>query len=437
MIIDCFSFYNELELLEIRLEELKEVVDWFVLVEAAETFSGKPKPLVFEANRERFQEYNIVHIKIDKFPATLLSSWQREWYTRDAIMQGLLALELAPSDVIILSDVNEIPRAAAVASCTLALTSRAVDCFVFHHTLSYYYVNCQTTETLQETRMTLYQNLTGMQALRCQDGKHIFDGGWHFSYMGGAERIRDKIGATSHTELDLPRFNSIAHIEQCLATGADLFGRNIRFSLVPLDSRFPQFLMANRTRFASLIAPDSLPRIEQAGSVALPALAREIKLDLGSGGKSDFGPDWLGVDAYVAEADIQAQMWELPFGTSSVTAIFSSHALEHVPLRQVQPTLEEWHRVLKPGGNLTLRVPDLAWCMAEWLQYPTMGFEMMRIFGNQGHEGEFHQCGFTAGLLQQSLVSAGFEVHGIETVWSHAQQTLSAKATKPKEEYNR
>jgi beta-1,4-mannosyl-glycoprotein beta-1,4-N-acetylglucosaminyltransferase len=254
MIVDCFPFYNELELLEIRLEELKGVVDWFVLVEAAETYSGKPKPFLFGANRERFQRYNIAYIKIDGFPTTLLTPWQREEYTRNAVQQGLAALSLSPADVVMLSDVDEIPRADVVASCAQAMEDQNVGCFVFHQTLSYYYVNCQTEETWLGTRMTRYRDVTSMQALRTQDGAHVLAGGWHFSYVGGAQRIQDKIGASVHTELDLPEFRELAHVEQCMAKGMDLFGRDMRFQLVPLDAGFPAYLCAQQERFRHLIA---------------------------------------------------------------------------------------------------------------------------------------------------------------------------------------
>ena len=55
MITDAFMFFNELELLEIRLHELSSVVDRFVLVEARETFSFRPKPLHYYENRARFR----------------------------------------------------------------------------------------------------------------------------------------------------------------------------------------------------------------------------------------------------------------------------------------------------------------------------------------------------------------------------------------------
>jgi len=276
MIVDCFPFYNELELLEIRLEELKAVVDWFVLVEAAETFSGKPKPFVFEAHRDCFQQYNIAHIKIDRFPSTLTTPWQREEYTRNALRQGLEALKLAPSDLVILSDVDEIPRADVVASCAQVMATQNVACLVFHQTLSYYYVNCQTDQTWLGTRMIRHQDLTSMQALRSQDGAHILEGGWHFSYLGGAERIQEKIGATSHTELDRPEFRELAHVEQCMAQGSDLFGREIRFQLVPMDHGFPSYLCAHQQRFRHLVS--ETPPIPLITTLFEQALARQTDI---------------------------------------------------------------------------------------------------------------------------------------------------------------
>ena len=65
-IIDCFSFFNELELLEIRLNILDQYVDKFVLVEAAKTQTLKDKPFVFEENKSRYEKFldKIVHVYI-------------------------------------------------------------------------------------------------------------------------------------------------------------------------------------------------------------------------------------------------------------------------------------------------------------------------------------------------------------------------------------
>jgi len=76
MIYDCFSFFNELDLLEIRLHELDPVVDKFVLVEASKTFQGKDKPLFYDENKERYKEFSekIIHVVVDKFLVFFINS---------------------------------------------------------------------------------------------------------------------------------------------------------------------------------------------------------------------------------------------------------------------------------------------------------------------------------------------------------------------------
>src|SRR4029077_1834400 len=84
MIVDCFTFFNELELLEIRLKELGEVVDKFVLVESTLTFQGKPKPLFFRDNASRFAPFQskIDHVIVD-MPETD-DPWVREGFQRNS-----------------------------------------------------------------------------------------------------------------------------------------------------------------------------------------------------------------------------------------------------------------------------------------------------------------------------------------------------------------
>jgi beta-1,4-mannosyl-glycoprotein beta-1,4-N-acetylglucosaminyltransferase len=255
MIIDCFPFYNELEVLELRLEELKDVVDWFVLVEAGETYSGQPKVFVYEANRSRFEPYNICHVKVESFPPTLTSPWAREEYARNALAEGLRSLNVAPTDVVLLSDVDEIPRADLVASYAERVARGDLPCCVFNQSLSYYYVNCLTTQAWLGTRMIRVQELSTFHALRACPGMVIPEGGWHFSYLGGVGRIQQKIQASIHTELNRPQFTDPVHIEKCLAEGIDLFGREMRFHCVPLGPSFPCYLCANPERFQHLIHP--------------------------------------------------------------------------------------------------------------------------------------------------------------------------------------
>lgn len=148
-----------------------------------------------------------------------------------------------------------------------------------------------------------------------------------------------------------------------------------------------------------------------------------MKLDIGSG-TNPKGEGYTTVDPYQPDAEIKAPMWALPLPAESVTAIYCSHALEHVGWSQVAPTLAEWRRVLRPGGELVLRVPDLAWCVLHWLQDPHDVWRMAKIFGSQEHEGNVHRCGFEAEGWRRQLGEAGFSVVREAVLWTHEQQTL-------------
>lgn len=153
-----------------------------------------------------------------------------------------------------------------------------------------------------------------------------------------------------------------------------------------------------------------------------------IRLDIGSGTAPL--PGYQTVDPFMANADYQCNMWELPFDMDTVDEIYSSHALEHVPRKRVIPTLLEWKRVLKPGGTIVLRVPDLEWCCMHWLSHQNTGWDMMVIFGNQNHPGEFHQTGFSEKILKMDFFTVGLKITKFERLWTHEQQTLSIEATK-------
>src|SRR5689334_5945992 len=113
MIYDCFIFFNELELLDIRLNILNEVVDKFVLVEATQTHQYKPKPLYYSDNKERFKAFHdkIIHLIVDELPPNPTNgprnSWDMERFQRNCIARGLN--DCKPDDVIIISDLDEIP----------------------------------------------------------------------------------------------------------------------------------------------------------------------------------------------------------------------------------------------------------------------------------------------------------------------------------------
>lgn len=271
MIYDCFTFYNELDLLELRLHELAPVVDRFVLVEATKTHSNQPKPLYFEENKARFSEFlpKIIHIVVSDFPSEPENRWILENYQRNAIMRGLE--DCRPDDVVIVSDIDEIVRAEAV----LANKGKPGIKF-FRQRLYYYFFNCMCTNlTWKQAKMAFYRDLHSPQWLRDYPGqKHptrlhkywyrikrligpkdvfIDDGGWHFSYIGGVDSIKLKIKSFAHSELDKEEFLEPDRILSAIERGEDLFGRGLKYEFVPLDDSFPRYLVENRERYRSMI----------------------------------------------------------------------------------------------------------------------------------------------------------------------------------------
>ena len=152
------------------------------------------------------------------------------------------------------------------------------------------------------------------------------------------------------------------------------------------------------------------------------------KIDIGCGlRESWYQPeeDWIRIDPYINDPQIvKAFADKLPYGDNSVDEIFSSHLLEHLSKFEVVPALKEWHRVLKPEGKLTVRVPDLAWCCQWWLDHQTTGWDMDVLFGNQSREGEFHKTGFNREIMVDYLRESGFSVRVYNELQTHSQKTL-------------
>jgi predicted SAM-dependent methyltransferase len=125
-----------------------------------------------------------------------------------------------------------------------------------------------------------------------------------------------------------------------------------------------------------------------------------IFLDVGCGSKK-LHPAFIGVDPYIEcpEVNVQAYMWDTPFGDDSVDMVLCFSALEHVSKFHVLPTLKEFARIMKPGATLGIVVPNLMMAVIEWLDKQTTGYDLDMIFGSQEHEGEYHRTGFSVPMI--------------------------------------
>jgi len=155
-----------------------------------------------------------------------------------------------------------------------------------------------------------------------------------------------------------------------------------------------------------------------------------MKLDIGAGLTPR--PGFMSLDV-VAEVhpDICAPMWAVPVPDNSVDELFSTHSLEHIPQERVILTLQEWLRILRPGGKLVLQTPDLIWICKNFLEHPEPNWHLATIYGLQTTPGEYHQTGFTESILRDYLLQAGWTILSFQNIWSHSQNTLEFTCTKP------
>jgi len=265
-IIDSFIFYNELDLLEIRLAELDNVVDLFVLVESTKTFQNEDKPLYYNENKARFLKYShkINHIIVDDMP-DINKPFELEAHQRNAIMRGLG--NCAPEDQIIVSDVDEIPKAGCVVEA-----SRMQGFKAFRQQLFYYFINCECIELndLPWSIMCEFEGMEKPQKLRdrlvelqglLMAGSYVTDNsiqlieeaGWHFSYLGGLDAIKKKIKSFSHVEYNNQEYLDDEKILQAINRGSDLFDRDYHFNYVSFDENFPRYIHENYKKFKHLL----------------------------------------------------------------------------------------------------------------------------------------------------------------------------------------
>lgn len=280
-VFDCFPFFNELDLLEIRLNELDSVVDKFVLVEAAYTHQNGPKPYYFEENKARFARFlhKIIHVKVEDVPESYYSAQDKSWilenHQRNCIARGLA--EANDNDKIMISDLDEIPKSekVLVAKDIPGVVSFGLAHFAYFlntqvHTkrssihdfkldlLSLFSKPYRTKRTASRfwvgTIMVKKSLIQSIQYFRNnRSNPEVVDlilpqAGWHFSYLGGIQKIIEKLNAIN-VEFDYNPYKDMALIEDRLSKGIDIFDPEKGLVTKPLDASFPSFITQNKENY--------------------------------------------------------------------------------------------------------------------------------------------------------------------------------------------
>jgi beta-1,4-mannosyl-glycoprotein beta-1,4-N-acetylglucosaminyltransferase len=272
-IVDAVCFYNELDLLELRLNELAPVVDRFVIVEANRTHKGTLKPLYYAENKARFAAWHdkIVHIVCpladdgDGLPAIR----RREMQQRNAILEGVR--DCADDDVILISDCDEIPRSHLI-------PNRLDDGMIAVYLQKLYYYNLNTyapDRVWPGTRVCRVADARALSPHVVRNGMgqpdahypiygHIADGGWHYSYFGGITKIHDKMTEFLHQELVTEENTDYQAIKDRVEQGIDIWGRanEQRFEIGSAND-LPYTILRDLPAWAKHFAPDWRPEFHE------------------------------------------------------------------------------------------------------------------------------------------------------------------------------
>jgi len=266
-IYDCFPFYNELDLLEIRLEELYDHVDHFVLVEADTTYTDLPKPFYFEENRQRYAKYldKIIHVKVEDMPHSK-DAWVNDIFQRDCINRGIV--DAGPDDIIVVTDLDELVRPEVMDAMRqdhdIQLWGLRMPLFNFKFnymltTADFYNtwgvaVRKQFMVPADQLRRQRFSLQNFPHAHRA-DGVHMIEhAGWHFTYLGHTDFARTKIQSFAHTETNTPEIVNQLDVDRSIANGDGIYHHEgYRFTPVALNEYFPATVVNNPEKYKSFI----------------------------------------------------------------------------------------------------------------------------------------------------------------------------------------
>lgn len=281
-IIDSFIFFNELELLEMRLNILNDVVDYFVLTESPFTVSGNEKPLYYQENKDKFSKWNdkIIHYVTEEIPTNfnhmlektkyhvaykdldpygtpmiqLPIRFQRALFNRNNSAYAIESVGVTDEDLIITSDADEIinPYVLKDLSWFNPDNHYVAICNAYYYKLNFLYQS-----DWMGSRLCTWNKLkqTTIDQLR-QDHKNAYrieDAGWHFSFLGNAENFKLKLASYEHTENNTSE--NISNAEEKIEKGLDPLNRGMTYRAVPIDDTYPEYIQNNQEKYSEFIKP--------------------------------------------------------------------------------------------------------------------------------------------------------------------------------------
>ena len=266
-IFDCFQYFNEDHIADLRFNILNEYVDFFVIVESTVNHQGQTRKLHFDKNKYKKFHNKIIYIEVDDTPDNIKKPHTGgeslvEQHQRNSIMKGLNKSQ--DNDLIILSDVDEIPDLNKLKFFDKNKYA------VFSQKMFMYKLNLLNLNenNWHGSKICLKKNLKSPQWLRNLKFKKypfwridkqknlqiINDGGWHFAYLQDVKNISKKIKSFAHGEFNKLDIVSEKNIELRINQGEDVLGRGYKIKKIEIDSSYPEYIINNKDKLKNWIA---------------------------------------------------------------------------------------------------------------------------------------------------------------------------------------
>ena len=265
-IFDCFQYFNEDHIADLRFNILNDFVDEFVIVESTVNHQGKPKKLHFDIGKYKKFRNKINYIVVDDTPEKIKRPHKGgeslvEQHQRNSIMKGLERAD--DEDLIILSDVDEIPDLKKLNEYNKNKYA------VFSQKMFMYKLNFLNLKenNWHGSKICLKKNFKSPQWLRNLKFKEypfwridkvrnlqiIQNGGWHFAYLQSPENISKKIKSFAHGEFNKSNIVNEENINLKIEKGQDIFERGHKLKKVEIDSSFPKYIFENKDKLKKWI----------------------------------------------------------------------------------------------------------------------------------------------------------------------------------------
>jgi beta-1,4-mannosyl-glycoprotein beta-1,4-N-acetylglucosaminyltransferase len=260
-IYDCFIYFDDDLVLDLRFNILDKYVDTFVVVEGKKDHQGNEKKLNFKIEKFKRFKSKIKYIIVDDFPKSDYS-WDFEHHQRNAIIRGLDNAK--DNDLIIISDADEIPNPKSISNFKFENKYA-----IFEQKMFYYKLNLiNDNEVWHGSKICIKKYLKSPNWLRYKvktkrypfyridkpkNAQIIKNGGWHFSFLKNPEDISKKIKSYAHSEYNKKEFSEINIIKEKINNKKDIFNRNINYKKVELNDSFPEYILENLKKYEDWI----------------------------------------------------------------------------------------------------------------------------------------------------------------------------------------